>query len=62
MLSCAAARAHARSLLELRVSPGADGDVPNVHVVVGDCRCCRGVFLCDGTVTDLRFQSSVQRK
>ena len=40
MLSCAAARAYALSLLELRVSPGADGDVPNVHEVVGDCRYC----------------------
>ena len=40
MLSCAAARACALSLLELRVSPGADGDVPSVHEVVGDCRYC----------------------
>ena len=39
-LSCAAARAYALSLLELRVSPGADGHVPNVHEVVGDCRYC----------------------
>ena len=31
MLSCAAAHAYVLSLLELRVSPGADGDVPNVH-------------------------------
>ena len=31
MLSCAATRACALSLLVLRVSPGADGDVSNVH-------------------------------
>ena len=37
MLSCAAARAYALSL-DLRASPGADGDVPNVHDVVGDHR------------------------
>ena len=36
--SCAAARAFALSLLDLRASPGADGDVPNVHDVVGDHR------------------------
>ena len=31
----------ALSLLELRVSLGADGDVPNVHETVkGDCRYC----------------------
>ena len=39
MLSCAAAHVCA-VLLELRVSPGADGDVPNVHEAVGDCWCC----------------------
>ena len=33
MLSCAAARAYA-----MCASPGADGDVPNVHDVVGDHR------------------------
>ena len=36
MLSCAAARAYALCLLDLRASPTADGDVPNVHEVVGD--------------------------
>ena len=38
MLSCAAARAYALSLLDLQTSPGADGDVSNVHDVVGDHR------------------------
>ena len=38
MLSCAAARACALSLLDLRASPRADGDVPIVHDVVGDHR------------------------
>ena len=38
MLSCVAARACALSLLDLRALPGADGDVPNVHDVVGDDR------------------------
>ena len=37
----------------------ADGDIPNVQEVVGDCRYC---CLCDGTVRDLPFQSLVLKK
>ena len=39
ILGCAAARAVAASLLELRGSPGADGECPPSHEVVGDHRC-----------------------
>ena len=38
ILGCAAARAVAASLLELRGSPGADGECPPSHEVVGDHR------------------------
>ena len=38
MLNCADARANTLSLLDLRASLGADGNVPNVHDVVGDHR------------------------
>ena len=38
ILACAAARAFAASLLELRFGGGADGDVPSTHEVVNDLR------------------------
>ena len=38
ILGCAAARAFAASLLELRSGGGADGDVPSTHEVVNDHR------------------------
>ena len=38
ILSCAAARAFAASLLELKQGGGVDGDVPSTHDVVNDFR------------------------
>ena len=38
ILSCAAARAFAASLLELKHGGGVDGDVPSTHDVVNDFR------------------------
>ena len=38
LLACAAARAFAASLLDVRVSGGADGSVPSCHEVVHDAR------------------------
>ena len=47
MLTCAAARAFASSLLDRRGHPGADGDIPAVSDVSGDfCRVPRGVTGC----------------
>ena len=42
ILSCAAARSLALSLGEVRASPGVDGEIPSVHVVVGDLHCSGG--------------------
>ena len=39
VLSCAAARSFVLSLGEVRASPGVDGEMPSVHVVVGDPHC-----------------------
>ena len=38
LLACASARAFAASLLDVRVSGGADGTVPNCHLYVHDVR------------------------
>ena len=38
ILGCAAARAHAASLLELKHGGGVDGDVPLAHDVISEFR------------------------